>query len=153
KAFAYVTAEKAALYRAIMRVFMESKERFGLHLRPQEIFDAVRNCGLLKPPDEAEVETALAQLCEWGNLQTGPDTSDVNTVEDFYKQRYVFHITTQGEAAERALEFFQSTSDRKGELQTHALTDIRDQLHELKKLAREAEPDSAKIHRSLVMLR
>src|SRR5262249_8012957 len=153
KALAYVTAEKASLYRAIMRVFMESKERFALHLRPQEISDAIGNCGLQKSPDEAEVETALAQLCEWGNLQTRPDTSDVNTVEDFYKQRYVFHITNQGEAAERALELFQSTSDRKGELQTHAVADICDQLHELKEVAREAEPDSATIYRSLLMLR
>src|SRR5215467_3959192 len=106
KAFAYVTAEKAGLYRAIMRVFMESKERFALHLRPQEIFDGVCNCSLQKSPDEAETEAALAQLCEWGHLQTRPDTTEVNTVEDFYKQRYVFHITVQGEAAERALELF-----------------------------------------------
>ena len=153
KAFAYVTAEKAALHRAIMRVFMESKERFALHLRPQEIFDAVCNCGLQKSPDETEIESALEQLCEWGNLQTRPDTSDVNTVEDFYKQRYAFHITNQGEAAERALELFQSTSDRKGELQTHALTDIRDRLIELKEFARQVEPVPAQIHRSLLMVR
>ena len=153
KAFAYVTAEKASLYRAVMRVFMESKERLALHLRPQDIFDAIRDCGLQKPPDETETEAALEQLCEWGNLQTRPDTSDVNTVEDFYKQRYVFHITNQGEAAERALELFQSIPDRKGELQIHAVADICDQLHKLKKLAREAEPDSAKIYRTLLMLR
>ena len=34
KAFAYVTAEKASLYRTIMRVFMESKDRFAVYLRP-----------------------------------------------------------------------------------------------------------------------
>jgi len=150
KAFAYLTAEKAALYRSIMRVFMESKERFALHLRSQQILDAIRICGLEDTPDQTEIEAALAQLCDWGNLQTRPDTSDVSTVEDFYKQRFVFQITNQGEAAERALELFQAGSCRKGELQTTALRDIRDLLQELKGLSREAEPDAGKIHRNLL---
>src|SRR5262245_55027807 len=153
KALADITAEKAPVYRAIMRVFMESKERFTLHLRPQEIVDAVRRRGFEEIPDQTEIESALEQLCEWGNLQTRPDTTDISTVEDFYKQRYVFHITNQGEAAERALELFQSTSDRKGDLQTHALTDIRDRLLELKELARQVESVPAQIHGSLLKVR
>ena len=152
KALAYVTAEKAPVYRAIMRVFMESKERFTLHLRPQEIVDAVRRRGFEEIPDQTEIESALEQLCEWGNLQTRPDTTDISTVEDFYKQRYAFHITNQGEAAELALQVFQSSSERKGELQTNALSNIRDLLHELNQLSKDSNPDSGQIHRNLLNL-
>ena len=52
RAFAYVTTEKAALYRAIMRVFMESKARFAFHLRPQEILDQIRICAFQESPDQ-----------------------------------------------------------------------------------------------------
>ena len=49
----------------------------------------------------------------------------MSTVEDFYKQRYIFQITNEGEAAQQALEFFQTTLDRKSELRTTDLADIR----------------------------
>ena len=153
RAFAYVTAEKASLYRAIMRVFVQSKQRMALHLRPQEVLDEVRASGLRPQPAQAEIEAALAQLCDWGNLQTHPDTTDVKTVEDFYKQRYVFGITNQGEAAERSLELFETTPERKGELQANALADIRDLLENLRQLSKDPLPASRKIHRSLVALR
>src|SRR5262245_24135286 len=153
KALAYVTAEKASLYRAVMRVFMDSKKRFALHLRPQEIFGAVRRSSLQEIPDEPEIESALAQLCEWGNLQTRPDTTDVTTVEDFYKQKYVFHITSQGEAAELALDLFEGASRRKGELQTNALPDIRSLLLELQQLSKEQKLDSGRIARNLLSIR
>ena len=153
KPFAYVTAEKAVLYRAIMRAFMESKERFVLHLRSQEILNEVGSRGIGELPGESEIESALSQLCEWGNLEAHPDTTDVTTVEDFYKQRFLFRITAQGEAAERALDLFESTSDCKGELQTGALSDIRKLLQDLYQIARDAEPDSGRIHRNLLTLR
>src|SRR5262245_60383513 len=35
--FLYVGSEKASLYRAIMRVFVESRERFSYHLRAEEV--------------------------------------------------------------------------------------------------------------------
>lgn len=38
--FAYINTEKTPQYRAIMRVFVEAKARFALHLRPQEIVAA-----------------------------------------------------------------------------------------------------------------
>ena len=153
KAFAYVSAEKASLYRTIMRVFMESKERFMFQLRPQDVLEAVRICSDGEMPAQAEVDSALAQLCEWGNLQTNPDTTRVGTVEDFFKQRNAFQITRQGEAAAQAFALFNSTSGREGELQGAALTDIRYVIRELKQLSQQAEPDAGEIHRNLLVLR
>ena len=62
KAFAYVNADRAALYRAIMHVFMSAKARFTLHLRPQEVATAIASAGLPEPADAAAVEAALGQL-------------------------------------------------------------------------------------------
>ena len=151
RAFAYVTSEKAPVYRAIMRVFMQSKARFIPHLRPEEVFDAVR-VSSRKEMGQAEIETALSKLCEWGHLQTHPDTSEVTTVEDFYKARHVIQITSQGEAAERALELFQSSSTEKGELQNNAVADIQDLLRELKQISEQATPDPGRTHRNLILL-
>src|SRR5881396_1421004 len=40
--FAYINADNAPLYRTIMRVFMESKQRFLFKLCPQDVLEAVR---------------------------------------------------------------------------------------------------------------
>src|SRR2546425_443980 len=75
RVFAYVNADRAALYRAVMRVFMDAKARFTLHLRPQEVTEAVAFARLPEPADSAAVEAALGQLREWGNLEAHPDTA------------------------------------------------------------------------------
>jgi uncharacterized protein (TIGR02677 family) len=93
RAFAYVTADKAPLYRAVMRVFVEAKASFTLHLRPQDVVAA-----LAEPLDLAAVEAVLASLREWGNLEAHPDTADVATVEVLPPRS--FQLTPEGEAAE-----------------------------------------------------
>lgn len=154
RVFAYVIADKAALYRAIMRVFMDAKASFTLHLRPHEVAAAAAaRAGLPAPPDAADVEAALGQLREWGNIEAHPDTADVATVEEFYRPRYLFQLTAEGEAAERALAVYEATLRQRGELQTAALGDIRTLLGELAELAGAPPVDEAKAHRALTALR
>ena len=153
KAFAYVNADRAALYRAIMHVFMSAKARFTLHLRPQEVATAIASAGLPEPADAAAVEAALGQLRDWGNLEAHPDTADVATVEEFYRPRYLFQLTPQGEAAERALAVYDETLRQRGELQSAALSDIRTLLGELAELADASDVDEGKAHRTLRTLR
>src|SRR2546422_4248965 len=145
KVFEYVTAEKAPLYRAVMRVFMDSKERFALHLRPGDVLAGIVAISFGEPQDLPAVETLLNQLCEWGNLESHPDTADVATVEDFLRRRYLFQITVRGEAAERAIAAYEESILQPGELQTAALADIRSLLEELARFAESAEIDGAKI--------
>lgn len=148
--FAYVDADKARLYRAVMRVFMLAKGRFALHLRPQEIVNALAETG---STDATEIETALGQLCDWGNIQSHPDTADVSTVEEFYRPRYLFQLTKEGEAAERAIALYEEAVRKPGQLQAAALGDIRDLLHEILELARSAAPDDANVHLTFKSLR
>jgi uncharacterized protein (TIGR02677 family) len=150
--FLYRSAEKASLYQAIMEVFIESKERFVFQLRAEQVFDALRRNSSSELPTPAEVDAALVQLCEWENLHTNPDTTNMGSVEDFYHQRQAFEMTAQGEAAHRALAAFDAAAGCKSKLQPSRVADIRLVLQELKQLSREEEPATWKIHRNLVAL-
>lgn len=151
--FEYVTAEKAGLYRAIMRLFVEAKAQFKLHLRPGQIADAPT---VAAPPwraDRVETERALQQLCEWGNLEKHLDTVDVNSVEEFLRPRFLYQITDTGQAVERALRVFEEVLGESGELQTTALHEIRDELNALLDLAGRPAIDEAEAFRCLDILR
>src|SRR5262245_15459883 len=108
-----------------MRVFIESRERFVFRLRQQEILDGIRTAGLSETPEQAEVESALARLCEWGNLQADAETTGVSAVDDFYDQCHAFRMTRQGEAAERASARFDEILARDGALPLGGVADIR----------------------------
>jgi uncharacterized protein (TIGR02677 family) len=140
KPFEHVHAPKAALYRGVMRTFVEAKRRFLVHLRPEDVAEA------LGTPRDDGVEAALASLVAWGNLRADPDTSRVTTVEDFYRPRYLYQLTREGEAAELALEAYDAALGRRGELQSVALEDIRLRLRSLLPHAEAAEPDAAVVH-------
>jgi len=145
--FQYVTVDKAELYRAVMGTFVAAKERFGLYLRPRDVHAELEHTTLF------EVEKALQQLSEWGNLEMHHDTSSVATIEEFHRPRWLYQISVEGEAAERAIAIYHDTLRRPGELQTVALSDIRSLLNDLLALAGASELDAAKIHLALRTLR
>ncbi len=65
--FRHVSAERSALYRAVMEAFAAAKRQFRLHLRPDEVLaEAVWT---ESPPKIDEVQAALGQLTDWGNLE------------------------------------------------------------------------------------
>ncbi len=143
--FSYVTAANAPHYRAVMLEFMRAKDRFTVHLRPEEIADAL---GI----DATECLPALKQLTEWGNLSADPDTGRVTSVEDFRRARFLYQLTAAGESTERALRQFDSLLGRDGVLQAAALADIRNQLRALAALAQDETPDAGKVHPLLLTL-
>lgn len=145
--FGHVTAEKADLYRAIMDVFAAAKRQFRLHLRPDEVL--IEAQWHRQPPLLEELQLSLNQLVEWGNLQAQPDTARVASIEDFYRKRLLYRMSSGGEAVEAALRVFIATLARRGELQSVALEDIRAQLITLGDLGAESPLDAAKVHASL----
>lgn len=145
--FAHLTVPNSVLYRRVMRTFLTAKERFAVHLRPDDV-----HAGL--PADErpAELETvvkALDSLVEWGNLRADPDTARVTAVEDFYRKRFIYQLTQAGEAAERALSAYDEALGRRGALQAVALQDIVTQLRVLLVLTAEERHDPAKTYLAL----
>ncbi len=151
RTFAYVDTDKAPVYRAVMCVFVAAKDQFRLHLRPSEVV-AELPAFAVEVGEEA-CEAALKQLEEWGNLRTDADTSDVATVEDFYRERRLYQLSREGEAAERAIELYESAIHEPGELQAAALDDIREYLGQLDRLACDETVDEDKAFQTLEQLR
>lgn len=137
--FAHATAEKSEHYRKVMQAFAEAKAHFIVHLRPEDV--RARTHGLSLD----EVQSALASLVNWGNLQAEPDTTRVTSVEEFYRARFLYQITREGEAAEQAFVTFDAELSRAGALQTVALEDIRSRLRSLLELAGTSDPDPAAV--------
>ena len=122
--FRHVSVEKAALYRAIMASFAAAKRQFRPHLRPDEVLAEACWEHLPARPQPEEVQAALSQLTEWGNLEAQADTGRVNSLTDFYHLKSIYRLSQGGEAVEAALETFARTLARRAELQSVALEDI-----------------------------
>jgi uncharacterized protein (TIGR02677 family) len=138
KPFSYLTAPNAALYRQVMLAFVAAKRRFVVHLRSEDVVEALAGKA---PTDEKAIADALAKLEEWGNLRADPDTSRVTGVEDFYRARFLYQLTHAGEAAERSLAVFDEQLGRRGALQAVALRDIAIGLRAIRELTEGPEPD------------
>ncbi|MFF2407653.1 TIGR02677 family protein [Streptomyces sp. NPDC058092] len=149
-AFAHLTAPNSALYRQVMAAFLAAKERFAVHLRPEDVYAALPSEH--RPPEAETVVKALDKLVEWGNLRADPDTARVTAVEDFYRKRFIYQLTASGEAAETALAAYDESLGRPGALQAVALRDIITQLRALLVLAADDAPDPAKTHLALFTL-
>ena len=145
--FRHVSAEKSALYRSIMDSFAAAKRQFRLHLRPDEVLAEGQWAGT--PPRIEEIQSALAQLAEWGNLESQPDTARVASISDFYRARYLYRLSQGGEAVEAALAVFERALRHRAELQTVALEDIANRLQTLLGLSAQTMPDAAKVHETL----
>lgn len=130
-----------------METFAAAKRQFRLHLRPDEVRGEAQ--WLAEPPPSDEIQQALAQLVEWGNLQSQPDTARVSTLEDFYRARFLYSLTARGEAAETGLAAFEEALARRGELQSVALEDILGRLSALRVLADAQPMDVPKVHETL----
>jgi len=147
----HVTAEKAALYRSVMDVFAAAKRQYRLQLRPDEVLSEANWPGAVPPVDE--VNSILAQLTQWGNLESQPDTARVASLSDFYRARFLYRLSHGGEAVEAGLSVLLQTLRRRAELQTVALEDITSRLLALQQLiaadATGSGPDVAKAHEIL----
>ncbi|MGH8191418.1 MAG: TIGR02677 family protein [Rhodanobacteraceae bacterium] len=146
--FRHVSAERAAAYRAVLGVFAAAKRRFRLHLRADEVRAEAAWPNGQKPTPE-EVASLLAQLVEWGNLRSQADTARVTTVEDFYRAKFLYQLSREGEAVETGLAAYAAALERQATLQTVALEDIQTQLAALARLAIEEPLDGARVHQSL----
>jgi uncharacterized protein (TIGR02677 family) len=90
--FAYLNTEKATLYRAILHVFVTERTRFTLALRPAEVQTALETASAPSAYDE-DIEAALRQLCDWGNLDDSQDNAEAASIEEFYRRRRLYQLS------------------------------------------------------------
>ncbi|MEJ8839369.1 TIGR02677 family protein [Ramlibacter sp. AN1133] len=145
--FRHLTADKAFLYRSVLEAFAAAKRQYRLQLRPDEVLAEAAWEGAA--PAIEEVNAALSQLAEWGNLESQPDMARVTTLADYYRARFLYRLSQGGEAVEGALDHFEQAMKRRAELQTVALEDIDARLRALRTLLDLPELDAAKLHEVL----
>lgn len=161
--FAYLSAPNADLYASVLWVFAQARERFTVHLRPEDVAGELRAAGPgaasgfaqaqpAQPVTGEAVGSALDKLVEWGNLRADADTGRVTSVEDFHRARYLYQLTNHGQAVVRAIAAYEEALGRTGQLQSVALADIAEQLSALLALCAESSPDPAKTHLLLLAL-
>jgi uncharacterized protein (TIGR02677 family) len=144
--FTHLGVPNADLYRSLLLTFARAKERFIVHLRPEDI------AAELRIDADEQLSQAMEQLVVWGNLRADVDTSRVTTVEDFHRKRCLYQLTAAGQAAEQAIAFYEEAIGRRGQLQSVALADIVERLRSLKVMASQPDPDPAKTHLLLLSL-
>jgi len=153
KVFAHLGAENAPLYRAILDAVLAAKDRYRLHLRPEELLAELERAGATHGLRGAEqLQPSLNQLVDWGNLLATPDTGEVRTVEEFYRARFLYQLSHAGEAAEAALALFRERIEEPGELQTAALGDIDAHLAALLELVSGGDAELGRVHQTIAAL-
>jgi uncharacterized protein (TIGR02677 family) len=142
-----VTAEKTGVYRAVMEIFAAAKRQFRLHLRPDEALVEARWPG--ERPSLEEVQLALPQLVEWGNLQAQPDTAGIANIEGFYRKRLFYRLTSGG-GASRASSANAISRARISSRATDWSSPLRAKVAaKTRRPASTAPMDAAKIHAAL----
>jgi uncharacterized protein (TIGR02677 family) len=150
--FRHLDVELSPLYRRVLRAFVESKDRFQVHLRPEDVLAAMHRGEMAEASTIETVTEALDRLVEWQNLVATPDTGRVTQVSDFYRRRRLFQLSRAGEAAERALLAYDEHLGRRGALQTVALDDIAVLLKQVDRLLATDEFDLGTLQASLTSL-
>ncbi len=131
--FSYLTAEKGAMYRAIVDAFAGAKAEFVLHLRPSQVRGMLSTDGF--SPEPTEIESALQQLEAWGNLQSYQDNADVSSLVDYYRKSLLYQMTAAGEAAHASTLTFEQRLQQQAKLDARALERIAEGAGQLERLA------------------
>lgn len=145
-ALAYVVAERAPAYRAIMAVFAAAKKRYVIQMRPAEVLSELRRAGhVIEIPKEG-IENLLDALADWGNLRRNHDTATARTLEEFQRRRAIYVLTAEGEAAEQAIGRVVEAMERSGSLQKVMFGAILDKLRKIESASVDSPDDSARLY-------
>jgi len=147
RVFAYVVADKAQLYVAIVDALMGAKERFVLQLRPAEVAREV-----VGGAETGEVADALEVLAAWGNVTRFYDTAAPDTLDQFYAKRFLYQLTEAGVAAHEGVRAVRRAGLETGRLSAVLLPGIEERLEAIRAEAAHAEPDAARLYNALIDL-
>lgn len=147
RVFAYVVADKAQLYVAIVDALMAAKERFVLQLRPAEV---ARD--LIGGPHPTEVADALEALAGWGNVTKFYDTAAPDTLDQFYAKRFLYQLTESGVVAHEGVRAVRRAGLDSGRLSAVLLPGIQERLEAIRAEGAQDEPDAARLYNALIDL-
>ena len=121
------TEEGAPKYLAILAIFVEARDRYQVEVSTDGVAVARADRGITVD----NLDAALNQLKEWGNLTWSQDTTRVARLEDFRRRQALWQLTAAGHAAHEAVLAVLGADDQQGSLQRTLLRDIREGLAQL----------------------
>ena len=133
----FLSAINKKIYISILKVFyanhkfeLEFKE--GKEANSNEIYNYCKNLEEFENFDRQQFETALDQLCKWGNLDSRPNLEVITRWEDFDKKTSLYSITNASIIFIKALEEFENEEIDNSNLSTSYLDEIVKNLKVLK---------------------
>jgi uncharacterized protein (TIGR02677 family) len=121
------TEEGAPRYSAILSIFVAARDRYEVELGTERVASELLELGV----SIENLDVALNQLKDWGNLTWTQDTSRVARLEDFRRRQALWQLTAGGQAAYDAVVAVLGAADQQGSLQRTLLREIRDNLAQL----------------------
>jgi len=128
--FSYLTAQKATLYRRIMRLFFESHTMQRSSLPPEDVLSALE---LSDYPLEDTLRD-LESLCDWGNLSKRRDTRRAGSLAEYSRRRDLYYATSRGLSIEEFLENGLDSADENAAVGAGVVGAIEQRLESLKAL-------------------
>lgn len=98
---AYLTAQNAVLYRTIMRILYDEKEKFNSQLSEEHILKRLKDYPEFDDCDIEKVKSAMSQLTSWGNVLPMQDLKKVSTIEEYKNKIYKYSLTERAVKIER----------------------------------------------------
>lgn len=98
---AYLSADKANLYRTIIRILYNEKEMFNAQHSTDEIYEKITACKGFSDLSLDELKAALDQLTNWGNLVPMQDPKRAFSIEAFRNKQYRYSLTEYSIKIER----------------------------------------------------
>ncbi|MFR8990245.1 MAG: DUF2397 family protein [Fusobacterium sp.] len=134
----FLSAINRKIYIAILKVFyanhkfeLEFKE--GKEANANELYNYCKELEEFENFDRQQFETALDQLCKWGNLDSRPNLEVITRWEDFDKKTSLYSITNASIIFIKALEEFENEEIDNSNLSTSYLDEIVKNLKILNK--------------------
>ena len=122
--FRYLGGDEWPEYRTILRVFAST---FFAEFTPQEVESAVAPAGI----DPSVVADRLESLRRWGNLTVSSSVGTPSNLDDYYRKRNRYLITSAGQEVFELVEGILAGIDEIGDVQAGRLRDLHHALQAL----------------------
>lgn len=144
--FAYVTAEEAPEYRAIIDVLADAAAEYRSDLTRDDISRALRTTSVpFLIPDDV-LDRRLTRLCECGNVDQDRDESWAVDLRSYQLRAHVYNLSKAGEAAHEAVIGLEESLLRTIGLQKVALLRVQATLTELAGQILSEAPDGESVY-------
>lgn len=111
---AYLNAENAARYRAILRFCYRRHEHMQTFVYPEEIFRELAQTSFFAAYTEEQLAQDLAQLEAWGNLTAQQEVARAHNIAEFKRKRFRYQCTPYTVEIERMVERLRGLGDSFG---------------------------------------